>query len=150
MPSAYIRRMNKEMSDLKKSGSADVWFYPTEESLLNYEGFIIGPEGSPFERGMFNVNITIPNDYPFKPPKLVFTTKIFHPSIDFNTGFISMDILYDQWSPAITVPNILKLIRDFMACPIGDLFQNMEAKCLYHFDYPRYLEVAKYYTQEYA
>ncbi len=38
--------------------------------LSDWEAFILGPRGTPYEFGLFKVKITIPNDYPFKPPKI--------------------------------------------------------------------------------
>jgi ubiquitin-protein ligase len=57
---------------------------------------------SPFSGGVFFLNITFPTDYPFKPPKVSFQTKIYHPNINSN-GSICLDILRDQWSPALTI-----------------------------------------------
>ena len=57
---------------------------------------------SPYAGGVFFLSIVFPTDYPFKPPKVSFTTKIYHPNINAN-GSICLDILRDQWSPALTI-----------------------------------------------
>lgn len=57
---------------------------------------------SPYAGGVFFLTIHFPTDYPFKPPKVNFTTRIYHPNINSN-GSICLDILRDQWSPALTV-----------------------------------------------
>ncbi|XP_033049893.1 ubiquitin-conjugating enzyme E2 D4 isoform X3 [Trachypithecus francoisi] len=57
---------------------------------------------SPYQGGVFFLTIHFPTDYPFKPPKVAFTTKIYHPNINSN-GSICLDILRSQWSPALTV-----------------------------------------------
>jgi ubiquitin-protein ligase len=57
---------------------------------------------SPYASGVFFLQIQFPTDYPFKPPKVHFTTRIYHPNINAN-GSICLDILRDQWSPALTI-----------------------------------------------
>ena len=57
---------------------------------------------SPYSGGVFFLDLHFPVDYPFKPPKVTFVTKIYHPNINQN-GSICLDILRDQWSPALTV-----------------------------------------------
>eukprot|EP00968_Pinguiococcus_pyrenoidosus_P022691 scaffold3340_cov255-Pinguiococcus_pyrenoidosus.AAC.11 len=66
---------------------------------------IMGPEDSPYAGGVFFLHIAFPADYPFKPPKVHFTTKIYHCNINSNGG-ICLDILKDQWSPALTVSKV--------------------------------------------
>jgi ubiquitin-conjugating enzyme E2 D/E len=62
----------------------------------------MGPDDSPYSGGVFFLNINFPTDYPFKPPKVNFVTRIYHPNINQN-GAICLDILKDQWSPALTI-----------------------------------------------
>lgn len=57
---------------------------------------------SPYSGGVFFLAIHFPTDYPFKPPKVNFTSRIYHPNINSN-GSICLDILRDQWSPALTI-----------------------------------------------
>lgn len=53
---------------------------------------ILGPSDSPYSSGVYQLTIHFPQDYPFKPPKVTFVTKIYHPNINSN-GAICLDIL---------------------------------------------------------
>jgi hypothetical protein len=70
--------------------------YPTSARLTGSQS------DSPYSGGVFFLAIHFPTDYPFKPPKVNFTTRIYHPNINSN-GSICLDILRDQWSPALTI-----------------------------------------------
>lgn len=75
---------------------------PLGDDLFHWQATIMGPSESPFQGGVFFLAIHFPTDYPFKPPKVNFTTRIYHPNINSN-GSICLDILRDQWSPALTI-----------------------------------------------
>eukprot|EP01083_Nonionella_stella_P186216 681218_1 len=66
-------------------------------------------EDSPHNGGRFHVEVQFPSDYPFKPPQLRITTKIFHPQLWKSDDYraLCMDILGSNWSPALTASSIL-------------------------------------------
>lgn len=70
-------------------------------SIIIISAFVFQPD-SPYQGGVFFLTIHFPTDYPFKPPKVAFTTRIYHPNINSN-GSICLDILRSQWSPALTI-----------------------------------------------
>lgn len=74
----------------------------TFTAVAHLQATIMGPGESPFQGGVFFLNIHFPSDYPFKPPKVSFTTRIYHPNVNSN-GSICLDILNAQWSPALTI-----------------------------------------------
>jgi ubiquitin-conjugating enzyme E2 D/E len=76
----------------------------------------MGPAESPFAGGVFQLIIHFPTDYPFKPPKIAFTTKMYHPNIN-SAGAICLDILKDQWSPALTISKVLLSILSLLTDP---------------------------------
>ena len=77
---------------------------------------ILGPSGSPYAGGVFFLDIHFPADYPFKPPKVAFKTRIYHCNINSN-GQICLDILKDQWSPALTVSKVLLSVCSLLTDP---------------------------------
>ena len=79
----------------------------------------MGPADSPFQGGVFFLNVKFPPDYPFKPPRIQFTTKIYHPNINAQGG-ICLDILKDQWSPALTISKVLLSICSLLTDPNPD------------------------------
>jgi len=72
--------------------------------------------GSPYEGGTFFLDIAFPQDYPFKPPKVTFKTRIYHCNIS-SSGTICLDILKDQWSPALTISKVLLSICSLLTDP---------------------------------
>ncbi|CAG8488772.1 9246_t:CDS:2 [Acaulospora colombiana] len=79
---------------------------PKGENLYEWVSTITGPAGSPYDGGIFFLDITFPQDYPFKPPKIVYRTRIYHCNIN-SSGQICLDILKDNWSPALTISKVL-------------------------------------------
>ena len=66
----------------------------------HWKGYILGPEDTVYHGGLFQIDIALPPEYPYKPPKMRFETKIWHPNISSQTGAICLDILKvrDPWT----------------------------------------------------
>merc|ERR1719401_2912490 len=79
----------------------------------------MGPPDSPYEGGVFFLDIQFPQDYPFKPPKVRFTTKIYHCNVN-DQGGICLDILKGEWSPALTISKVLLSICSLLTDPNPD------------------------------
>eukprot|EP01084_Bolivina_argentea_P256984 432856_1 len=112
-----LRRITKELNDLEISDHlANCSAGPISDDLFNWRGTIMGPPDSPYDGGVFFLRITFPQTYPFKPPKIKFETKIYHCCIN-DKGGISLDILKDNWSPALTISKCLLSIRSLLTDP---------------------------------
>jgi len=109
----------------------------------------MGPADSPFQGGMFKLEIHFPTDYPFKPPKCTFMTKIYHPNVSAH-GVICLDILKDQWSPALTVGKTLLSICSLLTDPNPKDPLVPEIANQYLSDRSRYEQTAREWTVKYA
>ena len=96
------QRISKELENLKKDPPANCSAGPVGDDIFHWQATLMGPGESPFEGGVFFLDINFPTDYPYKPPRVTFSTKIYHPNIN-SSGGICLDILKDQWSPAFTI-----------------------------------------------
>eukprot|EP00294_Goniomonas_avonlea_P014665 CAMPEP_0114561044 /NCGR_PEP_ID=MMETSP0114-20121206/11792_1 /TAXON_ID=31324 /ORGANISM="Goniomonas sp, Strain m" /LENGTH=156 /DNA_ID=CAMNT_0001746649 /DNA_START=60 /DNA_END=530 /DNA_ORIENTATION=- len=113
-PSA--RRLQKELADISLDPPCNCSAGPKGDNLYEWVSTIKGPVASPYSGGTFFLDIHFTADYPFKPPKVVFRTKIYHCNIN-SSGAICLDILKDNWSPALTISKVLLSICSLLTDP---------------------------------
>ncbi|BAF22002.1 constitutive photomorphogenesis protein 10 [Oryza sativa Japonica Group] len=140
------KRIQKELMDLNAS---DCSAGPKGDNLYHWLSTIIGPQGSPYEGGIFFLDIVFPIDYPFKPPMVTFKTRIYHCNVD-STGNLSMDILREGWSPALTISKVLLAIKAIITnpdpyCPLVPSIGH-----LYLTDRTKHDEIAAEWTMRFA
>jgi len=143
------RRIQKELIDFQKDAPENCSAGPRGENMYVWDAVIMGPSDSPYSGGMFNLEINFPTDYPFKPPKVTFVTKIYHPNIA-SSGAICLDILKDQWSPALTVSKTLLSICSLLNDPNPKDPLVTEIANMYMQNKPKYEETAREWTRKYA
>ena len=117
--------------------------------MYEWQGHITGPPDTPYEGGTFFVNIHLPENYPYCPPKVTLQTRIYHCNIDQNGG-ISLDILQDQWSPALSIATILVSIMSLLSEPNPDEPLVTEIARIYKEDKEQHDRRAKEWTKKYA
>uniref|UniRef100_A0AC11E9D7 Ubiquitin conjugating enzyme E2 D1 n=1 Tax=Ovis aries TaxID=9940 RepID=A0AC11E9D7_SHEEP len=144
----------QELSDLQRDPPAHCSAGPVGDDCKLYSlvrillPLIVQPD-SAYQGGVFFLTVHFPTDYPFKPPKIAFTTKIYHPNINSN-GSICLDILRSQWSPALTVSKVLLSICSLLCDPNPDDPLVPDIAQIYKSDKEKYNRHAREWTQKYA
>ncbi|CDR97997.1 ubiquitin-conjugating enzyme E2, putative [Babesia bigemina] len=148
----------QELADLTKDPPTNCSAGPVGDDMFHWQATIMGPHNSLYQNGVYFLNIHFPSDYPFKPPKglweteglrVAFTTKVYHPNIN-NNGAICLDILKDQWSPALTISKVLLSISSLLTDPNPDDPLVPEIAQLYKQNRKLYESTVREWVQKYA
>ena len=139
-----LTRMSKELEILKKSPPPGITCWPKEGRLNHLYVSLQGSESTPYEGGVFKLEIKIPNRYPFEPPHVQFLTKVYHPNID-TAGRICLDVLKSpptgSWKPAHNLYTILTSIQQLLSSPNPD--DGLMAEISSEYKYQRHIFDAK-------
>ena len=147
---ACKKRILQEMKEIQSSDMDSITAGPVSDSnIFDWTATLIGPKDSPYEGGIFLLNINFPQNYPFKPPKISFNTKIYHPNIN-SGGSICLDILNSQWSPALTISKTLLSISSLLTDPNPDDPLVSDIAHVYKNNRGEYNENAKEWTRKFA
>lgn len=120
-----VSRVTKEWKNLIKDNVPNCEAHPIRDhngnisNMLHWEAKIKGPDDSPYQGGTFKLDIEFEKEYPFKPPKCKFLTQIYHCNIH-SSGAICLDILKNNWSPALTISKVLLSICSLLTDPNPD------------------------------
>jgi len=128
-----------------------VIFYQNEDGdVLDIQADIIGPQDTPFHNGFFRCKLVIDGDFPTKPPKGYFLTKIFHPNVS-EKGEICVNTLKRDWDPAKwSLSHIFQIIKCLLIVPFPESSLNDEAGKLFMESYDEFYNQAKLYTSIHA
>ncbi|XP_044158999.1 ubiquitin-conjugating enzyme E2 T [Bufo gargarizans] len=113
-------RLKRELQLLSTEPPSGVSCWQVDDKIDELRAQVVGGSGSPYEGGVFSLEIVVPERYPFEPPRVQFLTPIYHPNID-TAGRICLDILKPPpkgaWRPALNLSSVLTSIQLLMTEP---------------------------------
>ncbi|KAK8079022.1 ubiquitin-conjugating enzyme [Apiospora phragmitis] len=149
---ASAKRITKELQECESSPPPGLSIAYSESNIYVWIVTLQGPPGTVYAGGVFTLTLTLPTEYPFKAPGVVFNTRIYHPNVtNDNAGNICLSLLKpEHWKPASRIKGVLEAVRQLLVEPqpddalearIADEYKNNRAE----FD-----KNAKSYVQRYA
>ncbi|CAM9090539.1 unnamed protein product [Ectocarpus sp. 4 AP-2014] len=146
------KRLRKEMHKLQTSPpDEDIRMSADEDDIRQWRAYIRGPPDTPFAGGIYELKITVGQQYPMVPPCMRFVTKVFHPNVHFNTGEICLNILKKEWSPAWSLQGACRAILALLSHPEADSPLNCDAGNMVRAgDMRAFRSVARLYNEELA
>ena len=123
---ASIKRVITEVQDLVTSPPEDIRVQLNEDDITDITAFIRGPDGTPFEGGVWKIKLALDSDFPSVPPKGHFVTKIFHPNVSVK-GEICVNTLKKDWKPELGIRHVLLTVKCLLIHPNPESALNEEA-----------------------
>lgn len=144
-----LQRLQYELKNVKELDEYGIVIETDETNIYKWTITMQGPDDSPYQEGTFKLSVEFPSNYPFAPPSINFITKIYHCNVN-NSGGICLDILKEQWSPALTINKVVLSIISLLNDPNPDDPLIPEIAQIYLNDRAQYIENAKRHTLIYA
>jgi len=125
---------------------------PNESDIHFWEVTMQGPADSVYADGHFKIHVSLPKDYPFKPPTISFKTKIYHPNVSNDErGAMCLGMLRaDEWKPPNKIKEVLALVRATLEAPQPDDAVEASAADEFKNNRPAFDKKAREWVAQYA
>ena len=145
-----IKVLWRQQQELLKKSPDCVKPIINDEDPIDIQADITGPQGTPYEDGIFRVKLFIPSEFPQLAPKGYFLTKIFHPNVS-EKGEICVNTLKRDWNPKQwSLYHLFEVIKCLLIVPFPQSSLNEEAGKMFMDNYDEYFRVAKMLTEIHA
>uniref|UniRef100_A0A4W6E4I8 E2 ubiquitin-conjugating enzyme n=1 Tax=Lates calcarifer TaxID=8187 RepID=A0A4W6E4I8_LATCA len=141
---------SQELEEIRRSGMKNFRNIQVEESnLLSWQGLIV-PDNPPYDKGAFRIEIIFPTEYPFKPPKITFKTKIYHPNID-EKGQVCLPVISaENWKPATKTDQVIQSLIALVNDPQPEHPLRADLAEEYSKDRKKFLKNAEEFTKKHG
>ncbi|KAL6891764.1 UBC-like protein [Trichoderma longibrachiatum] len=117
------KRISKEFAEVSQSPPPGFTItLPPSASLHTWHIVLSPPPSTPFHPGRFGIVLTLPTDYPFKPPVVKFVTRLYHPNVTNDSlGNVCLGVLKpENWKPSTKIAAVLEALMNLMIEPQPD------------------------------
>ncbi|XP_052056698.1 ubiquitin-conjugating enzyme E2 T isoform X2 [Apodemus sylvaticus] len=146
-------RLKKELHMLAIEPPPGITCWQEKDHVDDLRAQILGGANTPYEKGVFTLEVIIPERYPFEPPQIRFLTPIYHPNID-SSGRICLDILKlppkGAWRPSLNIATVLTSIQLLMAEPNPDDPLMADISSEFKYNKIAFLKKARQWTETHA
>nr|XP_044992523.1 ubiquitin-conjugating enzyme E2 T [Jaculus jaculus] len=146
-------RLKKELYMLATDPPPGITCWQEKDQVDDLRAQILGGANTPYEKGIFKLEVMLPERYPFEPPQIRFLTPIYHPNIDSN-GRICLDILKlppkGAWRPSLNIATALTSIQLLMSEPNPDDPLMAEISSEFKYNKQVFLQKARQWTEMHA
>nr|XP_033809517.1 ubiquitin-conjugating enzyme E2 L3 isoform X1 [Geotrypetes seraphini] len=148
--SDFVYEEAEELEEIRKCGMKNFRNIQVDEAnLLTWQGLIV-PDNPPYDKGAFRIEINFPAEYPFKPPKVTFKTKIYHPNID-EKGQVCLPVISaENWKPATKTDQVIQSLIALVNDPQPEHPLRADLAEEYSKDRKKFLKNAEEFTKKYG
>ena len=140
-----VEKLQEERAFLRKGGLPHIGGSAgpiSKNDFLHWQACFYGPKYTPYEGGLFYIEMKFNENYPKEKPEVIMKTKIYHPNIN-ESGTICLDYLNSKWTENNNIRGIVDSVCELLAEPNFD-------SPLRDIDKINYEKIAKEYTKQYA
>ncbi|XP_073905082.1 ubiquitin-conjugating enzyme E2 T [Castor canadensis] len=146
-------RLKRELHMLATEPPPGITCWQEKDQMDDLRAQILGGANTPYEKGVFKLEVIIPERYPFEPPQIRFLTPIYHPNID-SAGRICLDVLKlppkGAWRPSLNIATVLTSIQLLMSEPNPDDPLMADISSEFKYNKPVFLKNARQWTEKHA
>lgn len=145
-----LRRLQKELNDIQHGLLPSFCQIEVSETNVHLWKGLITPENPPYNKGAFKIEIIFPQEYPFKPPKIMFLTKIYHPNVD-DKGEVCLPIINaENWKPATRAHQVIEALVKLIDDPEPEHSLRPELAEEFIKDRKKFMKMADEFTKKHA